>query len=68
MSKEHEIAVLELLKVFDLYWDLSQLMYELVDDQFTMVHVAVSLGRYIFLIPTPFPPAQRCFRPTEKHS
>jgi hypothetical protein len=34
------------LKVFDEYWDLSQLMYELVDDQFTMVHVAVSLGRY----------------------
>ena len=43
MSKVHEGAVLELLKVFDEYWDLSQLMYELIDDQFMMVHVALSL-------------------------
>ena len=35
-----------LLKVFDEYWDLSRMMYELVDSQFTMVHVAVSLRRY----------------------
>ena len=43
---KQEEEILTVLKVFDEYWDLSQMMYELVDDQFTMVHVAVSLGRY----------------------
>jgi hypothetical protein len=38
--------VLALLQVFAQVWDLKAMMYELVDDQFTMVHVAVSLGRY----------------------
>ena len=35
-----------MLQVFSQIWDLKAMMYELVDDQFTMVHVAVSLGRY----------------------
>ena len=35
-----------MLQVFAQVWDLKAMMYELVDTEFSMVHVAVSLGRY----------------------
>ena len=41
-----EEEILGMLKIFDGYWDLSKLMYEMIDTDYTLMHLSVSLRRY----------------------